>query len=428
MRTVGVALLGLGTVGSGTYRILKAQRETIAKTYGVDIKVMHILEKDTMKVNALGIDHKIVSTDINNILKNPDIEIVAEFFGGIEPAKSFLIECLKAGKSIVTANKELFSKHWAELEAAAAETGAGLYYEASCVGGVPIIRALTESLQGNEIMSIKGIINGTTNYILTKMSNEGGNYETSLKEAQNLGYAELNPTADVEGYDSMYKLSILSTLAYNKPVPVDKIYREGISNIKLEDIKWGQEFGLTLKLLAISKNIGGKIEARVHPVFIPDEHPLASVNDSFNAVDIIGNNVGELMFFGRGAGALPTGSAIVSDIVFAACASSHRRYPQLADKNKMSDDDFITDFVSEYYVRLSVIDKPGVLAKLSGVFAAHNVSITYVNQRPSNDNYVPIIIITHTTSERAISMIIDEISALAEVNSVESVIRVEKNN
>lgn len=423
MKKIGVALLGLGTVGSGTYSILKSQRESIKNNYGVDIKVEHILEKDMDKVNALDIDPKIVSCDIKNVIENPNIQIVAEFFGGIEPARTFMLEALKAGKSVVTANKELFSKHWKELEEIASKTGAGLYFEASCVGGVPIIRALTESMQGNEIASIKGIINGTTNYILTKMTNEGETYENALKEAQDLGYAEFDPTADVEGYDSMYKLSIMSTLAYNKPIPIEKIYREGISNVHPEDIKWGKEFGLILKLLAISKKIDDKVEARVHPVFIAEDHPLASVNDSFNAVDVMGNNVGELMFYGRGAGAFPTGSAIVSDIVYAATVSSHRRYPQVL--SKYNDDDFIPDFNSKYFIRLTVLDKPGVLAKLSGVFSFHNVSITSVNQS-AGPSLVPIILITHTTSERAIGKVIEEIKALAEVHSVDSVIRVEK--
>jgi homoserine dehydrogenase len=427
MKKVGVALLGLGTVGSGTYKILVEQRENIRKFYGLDIEVLHILEKDMTKVAALGIDPKIVSTDIENVTKNPDIKIVAEFFGGIEPAKTFLIKSLQAGKSIVTANKELFSKTWPEFEEAAAKSGAGLYFEASCVGGVPIIRALTESMQGNDIQSIKGIINGTTNYILTKMSKEGASYESALQEAQALGYAEFNPSADVDGYDSMYKLSILSTLAYHKPVPISKIYREGISKVKAEDIKWGQDMGLVLKLLAISKNIGGKIEARVHPVFIPATHPLASVNDSFNAVDVIGNNVDELMFYGRGAGSLPTGSAIVSDIVFAAGKTEHRRFPEALAGKDVKDEEFISDFQSEYYIRLTVIDKPGVLAKLSGVFGANNVSITSVNQRlgQSNSELAPIILITHVTSEKAINKVMEEIAALAEVERVESLIRVE---
>ncbi|MGN1099084.1 MAG: homoserine dehydrogenase, partial [Christensenellales bacterium] len=265
MKKVGLALLGLGTVGGGTYRILKANHDMIKKTEGVDLSVECILEKDISKARALGVDESIVSTDINDVLKNDNIKIVAEFFGGIEPARTFLIQALLAGKSIVTANKELFSKHWHELEAAAKKGKAGLYFEASCVGGVPIIRTLTESMQGNNILSIKGIINGTTNYILSKMSESGETYEQALKEAQQLGYAEANPTADVDGYDASYKLSILSSLAFRTKVPLDKVYREGISGISIDDINYGKEMGLTMKLLGIGKQENGKVEVRVHP-------------------------------------------------------------------------------------------------------------------------------------------------------------------
>ena len=246
-----------------------------------------------------------------------------ESFGGIEPAKSFLVQCLLAGKSIVTANKEMFSQYWHELESAAKKGKAGVYFEASCVGGVPVIRTLTESMQGNNIKCIMGIVNVTTNYILSKMADEGLEYETVLKEAQKLGYAEANPTADVDGYDSMYKLSILSSLAFHTKVPIDKIYREGISNISKLDIEYGKKFGYTLKLLAIGKKENGKIEARVHPAFIPSDHPLAAVKESFNAVHIVGDNVGDIMLYGRGAGDLPTGSAIVSDIVFASLQTNN---------------------------------------------------------------------------------------------------------
>ena len=281
MKKVGVALLGLGTVGGGTYRILCDMHDDIMATDGIDIEIRHILEKDTAKVEALGVDPDIVSTDINNVVNDPEIKVVAEFFGGIEPARSFLIAALKAGKSIVTANKEMFSKCWSDLEAAAREGGGGLYLEASCVGGVPVIRALTSSMQGNRINSIMGIVNGTTNFILTKMADEGLEYADVLKEAQRLGYAEANPSADVDGFDSMYKLSILSTLCFHKKVPLDKIYREGISKISKIDIEYGKRFGYTLKLLAIGKCVDGKIEARVHPAFILENNPLASVKGSW---------------------------------------------------------------------------------------------------------------------------------------------------
>jgi homoserine dehydrogenase len=426
MNKVGVALLGLGVVGSGTYKILVEQREKIKKIYGVDLEVLHILERDRSKAETLGIDLKIVSTDIGNVLNNPEIKIVAEFFGGTEPAKTFLVECLSRGKSVVTSNKELVCKYFAELEAAAAKGRAGLYFEASCVGGVPIIRTLTDAMQANDIKEIKGIINGTTNYILSSMANDGIDYKDALSTAQRLGYAEADPTADTEGYDAAYKLSILSSLAYNKRVPLDKIFREGINNITSEDINFGKEFGMTLKLLGISKNIGGKIEARVHPSFIDDSHPLASVKGAFNAVHLVGNNVGDIMLYGRGAGDLPTGSAIVSDIVFAATQARHRRYSFLKEQPKPTD--FISDFSSEYYIRMKVGDKAGTLSKISGIFGKFGVSITTVLQKPPTDDsgIVSIIFITHITREKSIEKAVSAIKKLENVAEISNVIRVEK--
>ncbi|NCA66698.1 MAG: homoserine dehydrogenase [Clostridia bacterium] len=425
MKKIGVALLGLGTVGSGTYRILKSQHDNIMNNYGVDIEIRHILEKDMTKVNALNIDPSIVSCDINNILNDDKISIVAEFFGGIEPARSFLIKSLEKGKSIVTANKELFSKHWAELEAAASLTGAGLYFEASCVGGVPIIRALQDSCQGNNITCLKGIVNGTTNYILTQMTDNGANYSDALKEAQRLGYAEANPTADVDGYDSSYKLSILSTLAYGKKVPLSKVYCEGISKIDIEDINYGKRFGLTIKLLAISKNNNGNIEAHVYPAFIPNEHPLASVKGSFNAVYVTGNNVGDLMFYGRGAGDLPTGSAIVSDIVYAATKAEHRRFPYALDEAFL-DSDFNTNFSCEYFIRLNAVDSVGVLSKISGIFAQNGISITTMYQQADKGGICELIFITHITNEEALEKAMNTIKVLDCVAGVSSVLRVER--
>lgn len=423
MKKVGVALLGLGTVGGGTYRILKKMREDIAKTDGVDIEVMHILEKDMSKVEALGIDPSIVSCDINNVINNPEISIVAEFFGGIEPARSFLMASLKAGKSIVTANKELFSKHWSDLEECAKIGNAGLYFEASCVGGVPVIRALQASMQGNRIQSIMGIVNGTTNYILTKMADEGLDYADVLKEAQRLGYAEANPSADVDGFDSMYKLSILSTLCFHKRVPIDKVYREGISKVSKIDIEFGKQLGYTLKLLAIGKMVDGKIEARVHPAFILDSNPLASVKGSFNAVLIEGDNVGDIMLYGRGAGDLPTGSAIVSDIVYAACQTEHKLSCFDNNLSAIKDSDFSTDFECEYYVRMTVEDKAGVLAKIASTLGKYDVSINTL-QQTANDGAASIIFMIHKTKESNINKALAEIKSLNEVDSVDALIRV----
>lgn len=427
MKKIGVALLGLGTVGGGTYRILEKNKEMFKKVQGLDISILHILERNMTRVAELGIDPSIVSTDIDNVINNPDISIVCEFFGGIEPAKTFLIKALEAGKSIVTANKELFSKHWHELEAAARKGKAGLYFEASCVGGVPIIRAITEGMQANTIKSIKGIINGTTNYILSEMSNNGTDYDVALKSAQDLGYAELDPTADVEGFDASYKLSILSTLSYHKKVPLARVYREGISKVSVADINYGKELGLTIKLLAISKNHDGKIEAHVHPVFVQNSNPLASVSGSFNAVLLEGDSVGNIMLYGRGAGDLPTGSAIVSDIIYAA-QQSKPRYLPFKNDGTSKDSDFITDFSSKYYIRLTALDKCGTLGRISSVFGKNNVSITTVLQKQILDSVsgIPIIFVTHLTSEKCINKALDQIKNLEGVVSIDALIRVEE--
>lgn len=423
MQKIGVALLGLGTVGGGTYRILKNNHETIKKTEGLDIEVVHILERDMTKVEALGIDPAIVSTDINNVINNPDIKIVAEFFGGIEPAKSFLIKALLAGKSIVTANKELFSKHWCELEAAAKKGKAGLYFEASCVGGVPIIRTLTESMQANNITSLMGIVNGTTNYILSKMSDEGLEYADVLSEAQRLGYAEANPSADVDGFDASYKLSILSSLAFHTKVPLKMIYREGISSISKTDIACGKELGYTIKLLAICKKVAGKIEAHVNPCFVENGHPLASVKGSFNAVFLVGDNVGDIMLYGRGAGDLPTGSAIVSDICFAAKQRKHR-YANFKNVDDVPEKNFNKDFASKYFIRMTVADESGVLAGVCKLFAKNKVSIDVMKQTASSEGKASIFFITHMTTESKAQKSIEEIKQLDYVYSLDSLIRV----
>lgn len=424
MKQVKVALLGLGVVGSGTYRILHNKREYIANNDKVEIEVVKVLEKNQERLKELKIPKSMVAKSIDEIVEDKDIQIVAEFFGGIDPAKTFLIKCLKSGKSIVTANKEMLAKSWSELEKAAREGNAGIYFEASCVGGVPVIRALTESMQGNNIVSLKGIVNGTTNYILSRMIKEKVDYATCLKDAQKLGYAEANPSADVDGFDAMYKNSILSSLAYKKRVPIDMIYREGISNISLEDMEAGTDMGYTLKLLAISKCIDGKIEARVHPAFIASEHPLAQVQGSFNALFMHGDNVDDVMLYGRGAGSFPTGSAIVSDIVYAATVTEHRRYAweEVLDIDK---NDFEYNFISKYYVRILVDDNEGILSAIAAVFSKNKISIKSLVQKDSKKKNVSIVFITHETREESMKNALDEISQLVGVESVAAVIRVE---
>lgn len=318
MKKVGVAILGLGVVGGGTYKILTEHREFYKKTHGLDISVESVLEINKERALSLGIEENRICSNMAEICSNPEIDIIVEVIGGVEPAKSFVLAALNAGKSVVTSNKELYCKYSHELEKAARKNNCGLFYEASCVGGVPVIRALIDNLQGNKILSMTGIINGTTNYILTKMSDGVTTYSEVLKEAQKLGYAEADPTSDVEGYDAAYKLSILSSLSFHTKVPFSMIYREGITGVSPLDIVYGKRLGYVLKLLAIGKNTDNGIEVRVHPAFIKNTHPLAGVNDSYNAIYITGDCVEDVMLYGRGAGALPTGSAIVGDIIYCA--------------------------------------------------------------------------------------------------------------
>lgn len=421
VKRVGVALLGLGVVGGGTYVILRDKREMIKSNDGVDIEIKAVLDRNAARIKELGIDKSIVANDIDEIVNNPEIDIVAEFFGGVEPARTFLLKALYAGKSVVTANKEMFSKCWQELEKAAEEGGGGLYFEASCVGGVPVIRTLTDSMQANRITSLKGIVNGTTNYILSRMSDEGVGYADCLKEAQRLGYAEANPTADVDGFDAVYKNSILSSLAYRRRVPVERILREGISDIDVKDIAYGKELGYTLKLLAISKYKDSKIEARVHPAFLPDTHPLAFVKGPFNALFISGDSVDDIMLYGRGAGALPTGSAIVSDIVFCAGKDNHRHFPF----EIFSDADntvFAEDFTSMYYIRFAVKSGDGTLGKVAGVLNKNKIAVKSVLQKQDDT----LIFITHEVKESVMRKALCEAEQLSGVEKVSALIRVEE--
>ena len=425
MKKAGVAILGLGVVGGGTYQILTEKKEYFKKTQGVDITVECVLEKNLDRARSLGIEEEKIAKSIEEVVCNPNVDIVVEVIGGTGVAKTFVTKALKSGKSVVTSNKELFAKHWPELEAEAKKMNVGLFFEASCVGGVPIIRTLQEGMQANKILSIKGIINGTTNYILTKMAYEGSSYEEALKEAQRLGYAEFDPTADVEGFDATYKLSILSSLAFNKKVCIENVYREGISAVNKKDIAYGKEMGYTLKLLGIGKDTEKGVEVRVHPTFIKNDDPLASVNDSFNAVHLVGDAVGEIMLYGRGAGALPTGSAIVSDVIFAAKHSEffYAGFENNKKGNKATK--FVSDFTSKYYIRMSVADKPGVLAKVSSVFAKTNISILEVRQVSENEGTAQIIVVTHECSESLVKKAIEKFQKLEEVEAVKAVIRME---
>ena len=427
VKKVGVAILGLGVVGGGTYQTLMDHHDFYLKTQQVDFSIEMVLDKSAERLDALGIPAEARAKSIEEVIANPNVDIVVETIGGVGAARAFVTAALREGKTVVTSNKELICKHSHELEEIARRTGCGLYYEASCVGGVPIIRTLLDGVQANHIQKMMGIVNGTTNYILTKMANEGADYAETLKEAQRLGYAEFDPTNDVEGFDSMYKLSILSSMAFHTKIPHTHIFREGITNIDGKDIAFGKELGYTLKLLAIGKNTGNGIEVRVHPTFIHSNHPLASVNDSFNAVYMTGDAVDDVMLYGRGAGALPTASAVVSDVIHAA---THSDIKYSTFKNKATAEKqtkFITDFESGYYLRLSVADEVGVLAKMTSIFAKCSVSVVEIAQkgRATETSWVPLIIITHETRENAIKKAIEKINA-TDYAKVEACIRVEE--
>ncbi len=426
MKKVGVAILGLGVVGGGTYKMLTEHREFYQKTQGIDLVVENVLELNKQKALALGVQENKIASNIAEICSNPDVDIVIEVMGGVEPAKTFVLSALNAGKSVVTSNKELFCKFSHELEKAAKKNNCGLFFEASCVGGVPVIRALLDNLQGNKVLSMMGIINGTTNYILTKMTNEGASYEEVLKEAQRLGYAEANPTADVEGFDAAYKLSILSSLAFHTKIPFSKIHREGITNITSEDIQYGKQLGYTLKLLAIGKNTDEGIEVRVHPTYIKTSHPLASVNDSYNAVYITGDCVEDVMLYGRGAGAMPTASAIVGDVIYCATHPSFRYSTFKNTEDADPSTKFVDNFKSAYYLRLDAHDRAGVLAKVSSIFSRHNISVAQMIQEDDGaaDGHVPLVFITHQTKEKSILKAVEDIKETNDIAEVISVIRV----
>lgn len=416
-----IAFLGLGTIGCGVIKVLRQNADMIKKREGLDLDVKWVLVRDTSKQRAVEIDPAILTTDAQKILNDPEIDLVAEFMGGEEPAFTYIRQALIKGKSVVTANKEVIAKHWGVLEQEAVRSGAGLYYEASVAGGIPIIKTIRRSLQANHILKFMGIINGTTNYILTRMSEDGSDFDTVLKEAQRLGYAEPNPAADIEGLDAKFKLSILSTICFRNKVPLEHVFCEGITRVTAEDIAYAHQLGYGIKLLAIAKKNGNRIEARVHPTFIPLSHPLCAVRDAYNAIFIEGDVVGNLMFYGRGAGDLPTASAVVSDII-TACQNENGHHRMGMDDESVI---YEKDWLSRYYVRMLVSDRPGVLAEIAGLFGKHGVSLESVIQKNRGDN-ASLIFITHEAHEQSMLQALEAMKGCAAVSSIESMIRVER--
>lgn len=427
--TVRLGLMGLGTVGSGVYEILDKHRSAISRRAGGPIEVGRVLVRDPLKARSVAVDPRKITTNPDDLLRDASIDIIVELIGcpggSTEPAHRYIREALEAGKHVVTANKEVLAKHGAELHAVAQERGAGLYYEAAVAGGIPIVKPIRECLVANEIEAIMGIINGTTNYMLTKMSEEGASFEQVLSEAQALGYAEADPTSDVEGHDAAYKLAILASLAFETHVSVDEIYREGITKVTPEDMAYADELGYTIKLLAIAKRSAGAVEARVHPTLIPKSHPLAAVKDVFNAVFIEGDSVGELMFYGRGAGKLPTASAVVADVV-EAVQNLRRGVPGWLNGEKkpvriLSH----REVVSRYYIHTKVVDRPGVLAQIAQAFGDHNVSVESVIQKGRGEDPVSLVFVTHQVVEKNVQAALDRVRLLPVVRSVANVMRVE---
>ncbi len=432
MKKVKIALLGLGNVGRGVWNILQMNGEEIMKRSGCQVEVAKILVRDPSKARAVKVPEELITTNFDEILNDDSIKIIVEVMGGIEPAKEFILKSLNKKKHIVTANKMLLATYGDELFKKADEEEVMLNYEASVAGGIPIIQAINESLTANKIEKLYGIINGTTNFILSKMELEGSDFDDVLKEAQEKGYAEADPTSDIEGFDAQYKLAILSSLAFGTKVKIDDVYREGITKITSKDIRYAKDFGLVIKLLAIAKEIDGKLQLRVHPTMIPETHPLANVHDSFNAVFIKGNAVDDLMFYGRGAGDLPTGSAVVSDIVsiLRSDVDTENRLP--VEKNNLWHKEIgeINDITSRYYIRTTVTDRPGVLGEITAIFGRHGVSLRSVIQRGrvKNEEEVGLVLVTHYTKEAQLQGAINEVKDMESVKEINNMIRIEDFN
>ncbi|MDK2822531.1 MAG: homoserine dehydrogenase [Clostridia bacterium] len=428
-KKIKVAILGLGTVGTGVYKLLTQQEDDFLWKIGSQLEISKILVNDISKKRKIDIDKSLLTDDWQNIVNDDEIKIVIEVIGGIEPAKTYILEALEAGKNVVTANKDLLAEHGKELFEMANKKAKDLAFEASVAGGIPIIRPLKQCLAGNSVEEILGIINGTTNYILTKMTNEQVNFNDVLLEAQELGYAEADPTADIEGYDAARKLAILSSIAFHSRVTFKDVYAQGISNLSLVDITYAKELGYVIKLIGVARNTEEGIEARVHPMFIPNNHPLAAVNDSFNAVFVKGNAVGETMFFGRGAGEMPTASAVLGDVIDVARNIVNNCTGRIACtcfyNNPVK---HINEIKTKYYLRLQAKDKPGVLASIASVFGNHDVSLATVIQKHRSGNMAEIVVITDYVQEKHINDALQIIKGLSIVSEISALIRVYSNS
>ena len=426
MKTLKVGMLGCGTVGSQVARLMVANKADLTSRAGAELELVKVAVRDT-SVKREGISSNLITEDAQSVVNDPSIDLIIEVMGGISPAKELILTALKNGKSVVTANKALLAKDGAALYEAASNANVDLYYEAAVAGAIPILRPLRESLVGDQVLRIMGIVNGTTNYILTKMDESGTAFSDALKQAQDLGFAEADPTADVEGFDAADKAAILAGLAFHSRVTDKDVYREGITKITAADVKVAKAMDMVIKLLAITELTSeGEISVRVHPALISRNHPLASVRESFNAVFVQAKSAGEMMFYGRGAGGEPTASAVLGDLV---AIARHKVLGGIGPKES----DYaslniaaIGQTKTRYLIRLNVADKPGVLESVAHVFASHGVSIQTVRQSGIGDK-AELIVMTHSSTELALATTVKELGKLPVVTDVASVLRVEGN-
>jgi len=416
-----IGLLGCGTVGGALVDLLDARRATITARTGVELRIGAIAVRDTAKHQDRLADPSLLTTDTAAVVADPEVDIVVELIGGTDPALMLVRTALENGKPVITGNKELLAAHGPEMYAVAAEQGVDLLFEAAVAGGIPLIRPLRESLVGEDISRVMGIINGTTNYILTKMSQEGADYADALADAQALGYAEADPTADVEGYDAGAKAAIIASIVFGVDVRSSDVQHEGISSITAADIDTAKRLGYVIKALAVIERADGEVAVRVHPAMVPTGHPLANVNDSFNAVFVEGATVGDLMFYGRGAGGGPTASAVLGDLVDAAVNVANGAAARLSitEKARLRS---VDELSSQYYLTMVVSDEPGVLAQVATVFGTHGVSIQVMEQSGTGGD-AELCLILHETTEAALHATLDELDGLDVVRGIGSVIR-----
>jgi homoserine dehydrogenase len=423
---VRVGLLGCGNVGAALVELIRTRSEDIAARTGLALEVARVAVRSITKERSVALPDGVLTHDAAGVVTDPDIDVVVEVIGGIEPARELTLDAIKAGKPVITANKELLANVGAELFAAADHAGVDLLFEAAVGGGIPVIRPLRESLAGERIDRVMGIVNGTTNYILTRMTEAGASYADALSEAQSLGYAERDPTADVEGYDAAAKAAIIASIAFGVRVVAGDVTNEGIAHITRADIDYAAKMGYVIKLLAIAEqregSQGGEVGVRVHPAMVPAEHPLASVRDSFNAVFVEGAAVGDLMFYGRGAGGFPTASAVLGDLIDAAVNRARGSHASIGVLGKARIRP-IDEVETAYYLNIDVFDRPGVLAAVAGVFGAHGVSIRSMEQEGLGDE-ARLVFITHTAREAAMQATVRDLHHLDAVDRITSVLRV----